>query len=357
MKIRPINYLFVILITFIAMAGCQQKQTFILTGQLEGITNGKAIMTQFTDDNQEPDTVIITDGKFVLEGNFPEPTHVELMVEDHDIPKYFYVENAVMTLTGHADTLYSATIIGGEVNDDEKTYMDGTMELYKKHHLDSLYKIYFENRDEELMAQIEVVREDYDADVEKYEFEFIKKNPSAYYSAILAKQISFGLSADEIGDIIALLSSELQNSELISGVVEEMEMLRETDVSVESFTNNVPDVDYLVDESYPGKPHTSVKYLASFPNDDICALKNDGTISIIGSNGIKKNEFKTDMIAKPSSIAIDPASGLIYVLGTLTETKEAKFRGKTHKQEVMVGVECLIYDAKGKKVKIWSWLM
>jgi len=287
MRHKTITQVLAIMIALAALAGCQQKQTFVLTGQLEGVTDGKVILEQFMNDNSEADTADIVDGAFVLEGNFPEPTQVMLMIEGRQMSLYFYAENAAMSVTGHADTLYSAKVVGGQVNDDERTYRDGTMEFYKKYHLDSLYKVYMENRSEETMDEINAATALYDADVEVFEAEFIKANPSAYYSAILAKQMSFGLSADEIQGIIDMLDPELQETDLITSVAEEMEMLRQTDVSVVSFTNEVPDIDYQVDPVFAGKEHMNIKYLATFPNNDICGLRNDGSLTVITSEGQK----------------------------------------------------------------------
>ncbi len=237
------------------------------------------------------------------------------------------------------------------MNEDERRFREKTSGLFQKYHLDSLYKAYSKDQDEEIMDQINEASEEMQAEIDEYEKAFIEENPAAFYSAILAKQMSFGLSAEQIEGIIEMLDPALQETDLIQGVAEEMEMLRQTDVSVGSFTNNVPDIGYQVDNEYPGKDHTNIKYLATFPNDDICSLRNDGTLSIIDSKGNLVRDFKTDLTSKPTSIAIDPASGHIYIMGTMTETKEAKFRGKVYKQEVQIGVECLVYDANGKRIR------
>jgi len=97
MKLRPFKHVLGIVATIAILASCQQnKQSFILTGQLEGIQDGKAILTQGFEEGAEADSATITDGKFVFERNFSEPIQVVLTVEDHDLPLYFYAENAEM---------------------------------------------------------------------------------------------------------------------------------------------------------------------------------------------------------------------------------------------------------------------
>ncbi len=352
MKFRSVDQAFALIVAIITMASCQPEQKkMVLSGTIDGITDGKVILTQFRADEQIPDTADIVDGSFVLEKHFAEPTQVSLMVEDKQIPIYFYAENAEMTLTGHADSLYTGTITGGVVNEHERVYREGTRKFFEKYHMDSLYKAYSENRSDETMDEINAARELYDADVEVFQDQFITDHSDAYYAAILASRTTFGLSADEIEDIINKLDPKLHETDLIKDIIEEMEILRVTDVSVASFVNNVPDVDYRVDIGYPGRDHVQVKYLGTFPNDDICALKYDGTISVIDPDGKKIRNFETNMTSDPTALAVDPVTSNIYVFGTLFEEKEAKFRGKTYKQKIQIGVECMVYDAEGNKVK------
>jgi hypothetical protein len=85
-------------------------------------------------------------------------------------------------------------------------------------------------------------------------------------------------------------------------------------------------------------------------NDNICSLKGDGTVLIIDSKGTKVKEFKSNLKGKPSSIATDKTDN-IYVLGSIMGEKTIESRGKTIKMSAPVGVECIIFNAKGIKVR------
>lgn len=342
-----------VLVILALTAACQQKAgtSFELTGKLEGITEGKAILTEISGDDQSADTIPIHKGEFSYKRELPGPIQVYLKIEDKDYPAYFYAENVSMTLTGHADSLFNAVITGGTVNADEKRFNDGTMEIFKKYKLDSLYNIETDKRSDALQAEIDAENARYTAETDLYQLDFIKKNPGSYYSAVLVSRISFGMSAEEIEKNLAMLDPKLGEYPIVEEIRENIETLKNTDVKIEAFANDAPDTEFALDKTYPGDALTDMVYLATFPDDRLCALRKDGFVCVIGSDGKKISEFKTNLKAKPTAIAIDQTNSSLYVLGTITRMKSSKFRGKEYNIEEKIGVECLVYDAKGVELK------
>jgi hypothetical protein len=355
MKSQKLTKILAAVLLIATVTGCKQKTgTFKLTGKLQGITEGKIILSG-TKENEFSDTAIIKNGEFVFTGDIPEPAEYKLEIPGKEFPTYFYAENAEITLTGNADTLYNAVVAGGSINEDEKKYNAGLIVLSKKNRekykLDSLRKEFLVTKNENLKKIIDTCSKKMLADYNQYQSDFIKQNPASYYSAILIERMSNGMSAKEIEQNLKLLDPKIYDFSVVENIRTMIENLKTTDIKVDAFTSNATDSDFAVDKSFAGKDFKDMVYLASFQNDNICALRKDGVISMIDPKGGKISEFKSKLKATPTAIAIDQSNGNIYVLGTIIETKEKKIRGKMYKIDEPLGVECLVYDNKGTELR------
>jgi hypothetical protein len=346
---------FVLLALFIAaIAGCKQKTdtAFELKGTLKGITDGKIVMYNPQNDTIPADTVSIKEGSFVFTKDIPEPTMYFLQIVGKDDTKMFYAENAKMLLTGQADSLRKAIIKGGATNEADIKFNAGSDLIRKKFGLDTLNREYArgevsDKRQQEILALVAKFK----IENEQLMMQFVKENPASYYSAVLVARLSYGLSATEIDQALKILDPKLNDYTIVADMYKMVDNLKATDVSVDKFVNNAQDANYSVDNIYPGKVFTGMKYLASFPDDNICTLCDDGTVYLIDPKGIKLSEFKSSLKAKPSAMAINATNSEIYLLGTTYVQKESKYRGKTYKSDEPVGVECKVYDKKGVELK------
>jgi hypothetical protein len=268
---------------------------------------------------------------------------------------YFYAENAQMALTGHADSLYMCKITGGTINEDEQTYNDGMQKIQEKfnkeYQLDSLFARYNKTNNEGLKKEIDSIIAIIDPVFDKYETDFIKQHPASFYSAIRLSYKAEGQSAKELEESLKQLDPKLDDFAVVQDIRQMIEDKKTTDVNLDAFTSNAPDVDYAVDKTFAGAGLKDMVYLAALPNDNICALGKDGKVCLIDPKGGKMSEFKTTLKATPSALAVDKATGNIYVLGTLNKTKEVKQRGKSYKIDEPQGVECIVFDAKGTEIK------
>jgi len=355
---NSIYYRKIIACTFLIAitAACQQNHDrFELRGKLKGITDGKIILTiQNYKEDQNSDTILIKNGEFNFSGNVPEPERCELKIEGKEYGTTFFAENSLISITGDADSLYNAVITGGKTNDDEKNYRDGLNKIARsmrdKYKVDSLLKIYQVTKEEFAKKEIDKYSVEFRAFYENYQKEFIKQNPASFYSAFLIVQNSSGNSSETLENKLKLLDPKLSNSKIVSEIREIIEDLKKTDVKVDTFTNNAPLRNYSVDKAFSGAGYPDMVYLASLKNDNICALRKDGVVSIINPKGIKASDFKSEITGIPSAIAVDESDN-IYVFGTITEVRNIEIRGKTTKVETPLKVECAVFNIKGEKIK------
>ena len=334
------------------VAGCNTANTFELRGKLEGISEGSIIMTGTKSNYDKSDTAAIQNGEFIFKGDIPQPAQYILSIEGKEYPCYFYAENAEMTLTGHADSLYKAEISGGELNEDKKNVMQKHMEIQDKWNLDSLLKVALatDPPDDKTMLILREVSDSISKEFLEYELKFVKENPSAFYSAIIIEKWSRGQNGGEIEKNLAMLDPRLNDFTVVEDLRILVENLKTTEVNTDVFTSSAPDIDYEVDNTFPGKELKDMVYLATFPDDTICGLRKDGHICLIGADGTLISKFKSTLTATPTAIAIDQADNDIYVLGTRMIIKEMTVRGKDYKIEEAAGVECLVYNTAGTEL-------
>jgi hypothetical protein len=360
MKINLLKLLFVNAILAVCFAGCNQKPSgFSLKGKIQGITDGKAILSNTKGETQVSDTTLIKNGEFIFTGNIPEPGQYILSIEGKEFPKYFYAENAEMTITGKADTLYRAVVTGGTINEDQKRYQEGLTpaldKIRKEYGYDTLVTKYINTEDaelkENLKKEMDVIIPKLRAVYDQYQTDFIKQNPASFYSAILIDQMSSGMSAVEIEAKLKLLDPKLEGSSVVQDIRMTIENLKTTDLNVSDFTSDALDVAYAVDKTFAGSGHKDMVYLAAMPDDNICTLNKNGTVCILEPKGNKVSEFKSTLKSTPSAMAIDQVTGSIYVLGTIIETREVMSRGKAYKVDDAKGVECIVYNVKGTELK------
>ncbi len=327
------------------------KDLFELKGTLSGITDGKAILKSTGSTATISDTIPIKNGEFVFKGNVPEPVQYILEIEGKEYPRYFYAENVKMTLTGHADSLFLAKITGGSINEAENAEMDKVMELFNKYLLDTLNSRYQKNPTEQNMARVNEASEEIQKEFNEYRMNFIRQNPSSYYSAIIVEQMSYGKGAEDIEKDLAMLDTSLRDFQVVEDLYLLVENLKASDISVSDFVSDAPDMEFAPDKSFAGASHRNIVYLALLPDNHICGLRKDGAVCVISPQGNTIREFPSGLGTTPSAMAVDPSNGNIYVMGTKIVTKETEHRGKTYKVEEPSGVECLVFDAVGNKLK------
>jgi len=362
MKTMNLSFVAVIIFIISTLTACgNRSKSFELTGTLEGITEGKIVLASFGSGGYSRDTAIIENGKFVFTGNIPVPAQQYMEIEGKqgmsNYQLFFYAENAKMTLTGHADTLGKALVTGGKTQDFYLAVKKEIADLSTEYNIAQLKKELYSRKNADgpiskaREAELNDIITKFNEESDQIYIDFIKKNPKVYYSAVLVNQISNGKRVEDIEKYLNLLGSNLDTLRGITALREKVAEMKKTEVNLDSFITDAHDLSYKVDGDFAGKEHNDVIYLSILSNDNICALKSDGIIKIIDTNGALVKELKSNISSKPSAIAVDEKTDNIFVLGTIYEQKSVEIRGKTFHVNMPAGVECLVFNTKGKKLR------
>ena len=132
--------------------------------------------------------------------------------------------------------------------------------------------------------------------------------------------------------------------------MEKMRKHTNAEVGIKDFIKGAEHINLKIDNKFKGSEFKNVVYLASFGNDDICALRKDGSINIINPDGQLVSEFKANAKGRTSSLSIDKDDN-IYLMSVKEEIKKLKIRGKIMERPTPKGVSCIVFNKAGKKLR------
>lgn len=107
--------------------------------------------------------------------------------------------------------------------------------------------------------------------------------------------------------------------------------------------------DYRVAGSIGQGQLGQISQLAIDADDRVCALENNGKITIFNGDGSVAATIETGL-ANTDAMAVAP-DGRIHVLSTLTETKKVKSGARMKEIQIPIGVECGVFDPAGAPLK------
>ena len=341
--------LLIILAVMLGIFACnnakESNSGYTLTGAITGISDGKVILMSYAAGGQVRDSALIEEGKFVIKGNYPTPTQCYISIEGTRAYTQIYVENAEMTLTADVADFANMVVTGSKSHDSYAIYQK-EMNVIRAKYKDVMAELYkpgnTKERAEELMKKLEPQQEEIDVLNEK----FIKEYPSSAHAANLVMGMISGKSVKEANKIIKGMAPELQKNATIVKSLAEMAKKGETEVSIDEMMANVKNVAYKVDEKFKGQNLKDIVYLGIFANNNLCALKKDGTVQILDPKGKLLSSFVAKLKGPATSLAVDTDNN-IYLLCGIQEEVSKKVRGRVVKRMMPKAVECSVYDANG----------
>jgi hypothetical protein len=338
----------------IGMVACKQstkKQTdeaqMVLTGTIEGISSGKVRLMDKL--NKRSDSVLVENGKFTFTKRFDEPVALDLYEDGSGFMGQVFAENTNISITGKAGDMRSFKVVGGKANLDKTKHGKLLAEVRNKPEYKGIFQeLYNPKTSDERKKEIEKLMAKKKEEADAITLEFIKQNPKSHYSAYQVLILTYGESAEKLESVLSLLDQSLKDYGTVKDLYAQLEKMKSTDASIEEFVSEASNVSYKVDGNFKGESHKDVVYLGAFENDNICALKSDGTVQVIDASGKMLKKFTAKVEGKAASLATD-GKGNIYVLDVLQEMIKKKVRGRVHEYPSPIGVQCIVHNSNGEE--------
>ena len=169
-----------------------EEGNFVLDGTVKGV-DGKNIILERQDDSLGVvaiDTVKIENGTFKFTGKVDEPAMYSLAIDDEQNKSYLIIENGKIKMEINRDSIF-LNKVSGTYNNEQLTEFSSQGLAFNKKMQD------FQNRNKEVMvaaqdkndtvsmnklrAEFQVIRDDMEANNEKY----VKEHPKAFISLLL----------------------------------------------------------------------------------------------------------------------------------------------------------------------------
>jgi len=196
-----------------AMFACsRQQEGYKINVNLEG-AEGQVLLEKRGDSQWIPvDTVDIVDGKAELTGevSYPQDHYISLIGQR---PKaIIFVENSVINVTGHADSLDRVKVTGSATHDEYAQVSNQIGEI-----TDQYMALYQEAREaaaagdtakaSELMKQVDELY----TSTNTLQSDFVRNNPGSYATPYFISRIQYGMEAEELGSMVESLEPALDS--------------------------------------------------------------------------------------------------------------------------------------------------
>ncbi|WP_321281992.1 DUF4369 domain-containing protein [Marinifilum fragile] len=350
----------VLMALFIAGKSIENNNPFILNGHISGISKGEIVLLTFAEKGYQTDTSEIVNGNFQFKGYYPKLIMGTLRLklkcngEEVVLKKQIMLENVKMNFNGSVNDFENAKITGSVIHDDYERCKEGKKQIRLKYErIKQSFPKYNPNASDEdkkaLQAKYAKHKKELNAAIKQYEKDFMQKNPNALYSSYLFERATIFRSYEQLYELVKDLHPDLKKQPYVAKVISKVENMRRLEIGLDKIMDGVDPVSYQVDKEYKGKRVLDVIYLASFKNNELCALKKDGTIIILDEVGKVTKRFKPTISGKPTAISVDIEDN-IYVFSSEMKLVKKKIRGRMVSKELPVGVECQIFSKEGEAI-------
>jgi peroxiredoxin len=236
----------VILFLVLAIAAsCATEPKFRIAGTIDGIEEGMIVLQKRIPGGYEViDSAALNKGAFEMTGVIDYPQMVNLAIKGKRGGLNFFIENSDITIHGHADSLYLASVAGSQTQSDFDKYkasFDGTNAEMAK-----LYDRFREARmagDETLAAATEKEIEALDLTQRELKKEFISNNPGSFVTPIVLNELSYEMEAGEIEAMLGKLDTSLNKVALLVTMKERVVQLKSVSVGQKAPDFTLNDVD------------------------------------------------------------------------------------------------------------------
>lgn len=234
----------IILLFCISLFACSKQTGYKINVKLDG-AKGDVILEQQKEGKMVAvDTATVENGVAVFEGEVAYPDIYFMSQKGQRAKLMLFVENNNISVTGNADSIFAAKVVGSKTQDEFKVLNDTIsaiskeyMTLYREAHTagttgDTAKAKSLMKKVEELYESTNVIQED-----------FVKNNPASYVTPFLLSRIQYGKDANELDSLVSALDPKLQDVKSVIDVKEKIKKLKKVAVGqiAPDFTQNDTD--------------------------------------------------------------------------------------------------------------------
>ena len=249
--------LFVFGIALSFLLSCQQEPKYVITGSLDGLTEGKVyLQKRASGEYVKVDSAEVTDGTFVLEGAVDSPEMYYFMVDGKRGAARFFLENSEISVSGHVDTLYQMEVEGSVIQDEYVAYNE-SLEPYSDEFRE-LYQQRKQATDEGNEELVETLSAKTDSLYEVYtdfQLSYVKDNPASYVSPTILRSLSYDMDGEELEGYVNSFDPKLAGMADVISLKEKAAILKNVAIGkpAPDFTQNDPDGNPVTLSSLYGK--------------------------------------------------------------------------------------------------------
>lgn len=222
---KKILYLFIISLLAVS---CTTEPKYVIDGTIDGADGGVVLLQQRTADGITIlDSAVINKGIFKMEGFIAYPQMVTLTIKDKQGRLSFFLENSRISITGHADSLFRASVTGSSTQSEFETYTASLEEMNAK--MEEAYNNYNQAKKEGNKALMDSIEKDYDAlDSQQVLInkDFIKNNPKSFVTPLILNEVALSLDATELETLLNGVDTTLNKVNMVKDLRQRVELMK-----------------------------------------------------------------------------------------------------------------------------------
>ena len=238
--------LFLLLSVVIIITACSTEPRYTIKGDIEGADS----VTFYLQKREAGglvtlDSALARNGSFRIKGGAVDFPQMVILVARETMGRIsFYIENSNITITGKLDSIADSKITGSKTHDEYTLFMESNKPLNDQYSgIYNEYQIASQEKNEERMAELQKQAENIQEQMKALQLDFIRSNPSSYFSPSLLQGLSYELDAQEIESYISGMDTNVANIPIMLSLKERVEQMKSVSVGQKAPDFTLNDVD------------------------------------------------------------------------------------------------------------------